>query len=88
MHSSDNPVDDKALKLPSVGAVLDNIPGGQENLLPASALKDPLRVDVPMWLNSDPAPSEPEHLYLYWNDEKVAEKTWTAPVPPGDPSAT
>ena len=84
MHSSDNPVDDKALKLPSVGAVLDNIPGGQENLLPASALKDPLRVDVPMWRHSEPSPDEPEHLYLFWNSNKVAEKTWTAPVPPGD----
>lgn len=84
MHSSDNPGDDKALKVPSVGAILDNIPGGQENLLPVSALKDFLRVDVPMWLNSDPAPGEPEHLYLYWNNVKVAEKTWTALVPPGD----
>lgn len=84
MHSSDNRGDDKALKLPSVGAILGNIPGGQENLLPASALQDPLRVDVPMWLNSEPAPDEPEHLYLYWNDVKVAEKTWTKPVLPGE----
>lgn len=85
MHSSDNPGDDKALlEAPSVGAILDNIPGGQVNLLPASVLKDPLRVDVPMWFNSEPAPGEPEHLYLYWNGDKVAEKTWTAPVSPGD----
>lgn len=84
MHSSDNRGDDKALKLPSVGAILGNIPGGQENLLPASALQDPLRVDVHMWLNSEPAPDEPEHLYLYWNDVKVAEKTWTKPVLPGE----
>lgn len=84
MHGSDNSGDDKALRLPSVGAILDNIPGGQENLLPVSALKDPLRVDVPMWLHSNPAPGEPEHLYLYWNNEKIAEKTWTVPVLPGD----
>jgi hypothetical protein len=85
MHSSDNRGDDKALlKVPSVGAILDNIPGGQVNLLPASVLKDPLRVDIPMWFGSSPAPGEPEHLYLYWNNVKVAEKTWTAPVPPGD----
>lgn len=83
MHSSDNR-DNKALKLPSVGAVLDNIPGGQENLLPSSALTEPLRIDVPMWLNSEPSPTEPEHLYLYWNNVKVAEKTWTQPVLPSE----
>jgi len=85
MHSSDNRGDDKALlEAPSVGAILDNIPGGQLNLLPASALKASLRVDVPMWFGSSPAPGEPEHLYLFWNSNKVAEKTWTAPVSPGD----
>ena len=57
MHTSDNR-DHKTLKLPSAGAVLDNIPGGQENLLPSSALTEPLRVDVPMWLNSEPSPTE------------------------------
>ncbi|WP_079227036.1 hypothetical protein [Pseudomonas putida] len=69
---------------PRVPLMLENVPGGQANLLPVSALTQPLRVDVPMWLNSDPSEEDPESLTLFWNGDVVIQKTWTAPIPEVD----
>lgn len=69
---------------PFVPVALPDIPGGEENLLPISALQQPLRVEFAMWGNSMPSPATPEVLRCYWDDREVAEKTWTAPVQPHD----
>ncbi|QKL03159.1 hypothetical protein GEV39_18035 [Pseudomonas sp. NY5710] len=68
------------LPLPTIPALLPNIPGGQPNLLPVNALAAPLRVEVVMWLNSKPTPAAPETLNLYWNKQCVHSKTWEAPI--------
>lgn len=70
--------------LPRVPQMLENVPGGQVNLLPVSALTQPLRVDVPMWLSSNPSEQNPESLTLFWNGNVVTQKTWTAPIPEND----
>ena len=69
---------------PKVAAALQDIPGGQPNLLPITALDAPLRVEIPMWLISDPLPGFPERLQVYWNGVMFHEDEWTAPVPPAD----
>ena len=70
-----------AVKVP---ALLDDIPGGDKNLVPASAVEQPLDVVVPMWPVSDPRPGEPEYLKLFWDDALVADIAWEAPVLPKD----
>lgn len=67
-----------------VDAVLPDIPGGEENLLPISALDDDLKVTLPRWAGSNPEAGRPETVSLLWNGEVVAEKTWTAPIPDSD----
>ncbi|SOP98244.1 hypothetical protein [Pseudomonas syringae] len=69
---------------PMVAELLPDIPGGEPNLLPSSAWLVPLRVDFPMWQNSEPTPGNPEYLRVYWNDVLLEEKTWTGPVQPVD----
>lgn len=61
--------------------MLPDIDGGQIHLIPKSAWSSPLRVDFPMWNNSDPDPNIPETLTLFWNGEEVTTLSWTAPVP-------
>ncbi|MCF1253229.1 MULTISPECIES: hypothetical protein [Pseudomonas] len=70
-------------KTPRVPQMLENVPGGQMNLLPVSALKDPLRVEVPMWPNSNPDLG-PETLTLFWNTDVVEQRTFTVPVTDAD----
>lgn len=69
---------------PEVPAALADIPGGEPNLLPIAALEGPLRVEIPMWLISDPQPGFPERLEVYWNGVVFHEDEWTAAVPPAD----
>lgn len=69
------------LSLPRVPLVLEPITGGEENLLPISALKAPLRVEFDRWSNSNPGPGRPEILELLWNDVVVERQSWTAPIP-------
>lgn len=71
-------------KPPIVEDALDNIDGGEENLLPIAATQAPLRVEFEMWNISNPTPQTPEHLKLFWGGVQVSEKSWTAPVPPDD----
>jgi hypothetical protein len=67
------------LPVPGVPAMLPNVPGGQPNLLPIDALREPLRIDVPKWPGSVPSPDNPETLTLLWNGEAVASKIIEAP---------
>ena len=60
--------------------LLDDFEGGESNLLRYSATQKPLRVAFEMWENSDPSPDGPETLTLFWNDQPVDSKTWTATV--------
>ncbi|WP_095157117.1 hypothetical protein [Pseudomonas sp. Irchel 3E13] len=84
-NSITEPADDaRELSLPIVDAVLPPIDGGQENLLPITALTAPLNVKFPLWPNSDPSPQQPETLVLLWNGAVVQSKTWTAPIASGD----
>ncbi|HDS1747932.1 hypothetical protein HTV13_12310 [Pseudomonas putida] len=75
---------DTLLEPPVSPDVLPNIPGGQDNLLPVSALARPLRIEVPMWDYSNPSPDYPEKLFLYWGAQLVEEKTWFDTIPPQD----
>lgn len=78
--SADEPYD---LSLPRVAAVLPPIPGGEENLLPVSALGAPVRVEFDLWDSSNPA-VQSERLELFWDDRVVANKSWNAPIPAND----
>ncbi|MFG3449371.1 hypothetical protein ACGFZ3_12390 [Stenotrophomonas sp. NPDC047960] len=69
---------------PIVDAVLPDIAGGEPNLLPVSALDEPLQVEVPMWKNSIPTPGSPERVWLFWNETEIAVREFTAPVTPQD----
>ncbi|QHG63931.1 hypothetical protein [Pseudomonas putida] len=77
--------DEQLLKPVEVPALLDDIPGGDTNLLPTSATEHDLTVEVPMWPFSDPGPGEAELLKVFWDDTfLVYEKAWEAPVPAKD----
>ncbi|MEE1920606.1 hypothetical protein V0R50_09145 [Pseudomonas sp. 148P] len=67
-----------------VEALLDDIEGGQPNLLPFEDTLAPLRVEIPMWGNSDPTADAPETLLLLWNGNEVGKRIWTTPVQPGE----
>ena len=65
---------------PRIDALLDDIDGGQPNLLPFSATLAPLRIDFEPWQNSHPTPEDPEALTLFWDGEEIGSKDWTAPI--------
>lgn len=69
---------------PTAAAALPDIPGGEINLLPVSALEAPLRIDVAMWDNSTPSPEMPERLTLLWDGGVVETRQFTQPVQPAD----
>ncbi|WP_166367096.1 hypothetical protein [Pseudomonas akapageensis] len=70
-----------ALLDPPIVKVLADIEGGEPNLVHRDDLSPNLRVEIPMWPNSNPSDSYPEHLTLYRDNALVETKTWTAPVP-------
>ena len=61
-------------------AMLDDIEGGQEGLLPRSTQGIPLKVEFAPWTNTDPTPEFPESVELFWNGRSVDIKRWTAPI--------
>lgn len=71
------------LAAPSVEAILDPIPGGEENLLPVSALGADLKVEFARWPTSNPGFGT-ELLTLWWDGEEVASKSWTGAIPEHD----
>lgn len=74
------PAKNAGLPVPVVSALLPDFAGGEPNLLPVTALQQPLQVVVPMWQSSLPMPQFPERLWLYWNDTLVEQREFTAPV--------
>ncbi|MDR6714637.1 hypothetical protein J2W83_004273 [Pseudomonas hunanensis] len=72
--------EDVLLAPPKVVGMLDDIAGGEPNLLPVTLLRSPLRVDVPRWLNADPSPGKAQTLSLRWDGQLVDEKTWESPI--------
>lgn len=81
--SSDSP---KELLPPRVEELLDNIPGGELNLLPEAATHDDLKVWFELWEHSDPTLGE-ESVELFLDDDPtpVDRRTWNgAPIEPSD----
>lgn len=80
--SSDNP---RELLPPRIDELLDNIPGGEINLLPEAATHDDLKVWFVLWDNSDPALGE-ESVELFLDDAPnwVDRRTWNAFIEPSD----
>ncbi|NUT76734.1 hypothetical protein HNO86_16945 [Pseudomonas sp. C1C7] len=76
---------DAPLDEPKVIGVLENIDGGQFNLLATSALSKDVRVEFPQWHNSEPSEQNPEYLELVLNDDSVERKQFTShPIPSSD----
>lgn len=69
---------------PEVLLALPDIPGGEENLLPLTALSQDLKVIFVQWPITGPTPDEPERLRLYWDDVDVAGREWTSGIRPDD----
>lgn len=69
---------------PFTQAMLDDVDGGQEGLLPLSTQGKPLKIEFEPWNNTDPSPQEPESVELFWDGQPVDTKTWTAPIAPDD----
>lgn len=64
-------------------APLDNVQGGENNLLHRSAWSDPLnplRVEFAPWENSQPTVRDPERIIVFLGSVKIAEKEWQAPI--------
>jgi hypothetical protein len=68
------------LTKPVAVGVLEDIPGGQINLVPKSALADDVRVTFEPWPNSNPSETSPERLGLYWDGVEVNSKEFTEPL--------
>lgn len=69
---------------PDIIGVLDPVPGGEENLLPANAWLVPLRVEFQLWDDAAPEPAMADTLRLFWKGEKVDEKRLAGPVQEAD----
>lgn len=66
--------------VPDESKVLEDIPGGETNLLPISVLDEDLQITFELWPNSNPSPGSPEKLQLYWNSAVVKERTYDTPI--------
>lgn len=71
------------LAVPKV-ETLDNVPGGELNLLPNTAWQADLRVEFELWKNSSPSPAFPETLTFYWDGNPIEEKEWTEKIDPDE----
>ncbi|MDQ0127231.1 hypothetical protein J2W17_006231 [Pseudomonas lini] len=80
-----SPENTRKLVAPRVPVALPYIDGGDINLIPVSALVQPLRVTFPLWQNSLPSVTFPERVRLFLDDDEVADKLWTVhPIQPED----
>ncbi|VVO42872.1 hypothetical protein [Pseudomonas fluorescens] len=69
------------LRPPYINGQLPDIKGGQPNLLPKSVIDQTFKVWFPMWPESNPSPSRPETVELYWNGQSVGDRSWTSAIP-------
>ncbi|WP_160106996.1 hypothetical protein [Pseudomonas izuensis] len=87
MSRSKRASDQNALRIrpkPFALAMLDDVEGGQEGLLPVSTQGKTLKMEFDPWENTDPSPQDPETVELRWDGDSVDIKTWTAPIAPDD----
>lgn len=82
IYSSDLTVRDVLLPPPTTRSLPD-IPGGEENLLPANTWMASLKVDVSVWPDHGIEPGDRESLSLYWDEKLIQTKVWTQPIPVG-----
>jgi hypothetical protein len=68
------------LSPPTVPDALPDIPGGEHNLVPLSALQRDLKVTFPLWEGSLPIPGQNERVTLRWDNRAVAVKIFTTPI--------
>ncbi|AHG43537.1 hypothetical protein N018_09695 [Pseudomonas syringae CC1557] len=77
----DSEINQGALLLdPKVSYALDDIPGGEINLLPKSALQFDLEVTFPLWGGSNPVPGSTETVVLMWDDSEVDQRVLSTPI--------
>lgn len=74
----------RVLPKPFTRAMLEDVEGGQEGLLPVSTQGQSLKVEFDRWENTAPTPQNPEELVLQWDGVPVGTKTWTAPIASDD----
>ncbi|MCG7508985.1 hypothetical protein [Mesorhizobium retamae] len=79
-HIPERDFADSNLPQARVPATLENINGGEPNLLPVAAADQPLRIEIDIWPNSNPALGA-ETLTLFWDGSEVGRRTWSEPVP-------
>lgn len=74
-------INQEALLLdPDVPDALDDIPGGEVNLLPKSALQSDLKVTFPLWEGSSPVPGWTDTVVLMWDNREAARKAFPTPI--------
>ncbi|KKA09312.1 hypothetical protein VP02_04430 [Pseudomonas ogarae] len=78
--SPDNPREQPP---PRVDGLLDNIPGGEINLLPEAATHDDLKVWFTIWEHSFPDLGE-ESVELFFDGESVDLRKWNEPIEESD----
>lgn len=80
-----SPGNTRELPAPRVPDALPDTPGGDPNLIPLSALAQPLKVTFPLWQNSMPSVNYPERVRIFLDNDQVAFKEWTVhPIQPDD----
>ena len=71
---------DQPLLPPDVTKALDDIPGGETNLLPRDAWQADLEITFPLWEGSSPEPGKTETVLLMWDNREVARKPLLTPI--------
>ena len=71
---------DLPLLAPLVTKALDDIPGGDTNLLPKDALQADLEVTFPLWDGSSPLPGGTDTVLLMWDNKEVVRKSFSTPI--------
>jgi len=75
---------DLPLLAPHVTNALDDIPGGEPNLLPREALQADLKVTFPLWDGSSTDPGKTDTVLLMWDGREVMRKAFQTPIDVGD----
>jgi len=74
-NSADGPLEPALIE-----ELLDDIDGGEKNLLPFSATQAPLKVKFKRWDNPAPTPDDEDTVTLYWDGVLVEAKTLVGPI--------
>ncbi|RON11635.1 hypothetical protein [Pseudomonas frederiksbergensis] len=71
------------LPSPRVDGLLEDVPGGDPNLLPQAKTDDDLKVWFELWANSDPSLGD-ESVELFFDDGHADIRVWDAPIEVSD----